>query len=303
MQKNKLKCAVLLSAATAFIVAGTSPASTMDWLAERLRGDVYRVEDREWVPVSRGDVVPTGTIVWTTKNAFADFRSGENRVALTPETQVKFIERPAQDQNWVQLWFGEVDVDVEARDVNHFAVQTPYMVAVVKGTAFSVASDDEGAAVKVQRGSVAVRDTASNHNVTLGAGQSVSGGPARDLSVSGSGALPVVVDARGNPVITPPGHNNAPGNSGSAPGNSGNAPGKSGSAPGNSGNAPGNNGSAPGNSGSAPGNSGNTSASGNASTSSSNAGGSGGTGNSNASGSANTGSGNANGNADGQGKP
>ncbi|WP_404402815.1 FecR domain-containing protein [Pelagibacterium halotolerans] len=269
------------------LAAITGPAHAMDWLAERLRGDVYRVENAEWVPVLRGDVVPTGTIVWTTRNGYVDFRSGENLVSLTPETQVKFIERAAQGQNWVQLWFGEVDVEVEVRNVEHFAVQTPYMVAVVKGTAFSVSSDDDGAEVEVKRGVVAVRETSTDSHVTLTAGQRVSGDPAGTLAVAGSGVLPVVMDASGNPIAAAAVQ--AAGGNGAARGNSGNTPAANETGHGNSGNTPAATGNRPGNSGNTP-----------ASTNANSGGNSGGNGNGNAAANFNS---NAGGNGNGHGRP
>ena len=52
---------------------------------------------------------------------------------------------------------GSILLDVEKRNVKHFEVETPYLAAVVKGTKFTVTSGDEGASVKVTRGSVQKR--------------------------------------------------------------------------------------------------------------------------------------------------
>lgn len=43
-------------------------------------------------------------------------------------------------------------------NVQHFAVQTPFLAAVVKGTKFTVVSSKTGAEVAVQRGNVEVED-------------------------------------------------------------------------------------------------------------------------------------------------
>jgi hypothetical protein len=276
---------VLAPLVLALLFLGISivPVSAHEWIAHRLRGPVHIVIDNEWVPIARGDVVHSGTIVRTGSSGTVEFRNGPNMVALASDTQVKFIDWSDRGQTWVQQWFGEVEVDVEARNVLHFAVQTPMMVAVVKGTRFTVSSSETESSVNVIRGSVAVVDTARHHQVDLGAGQSVSGGTATEMSVAGGGNLPLVVTAQGRPVTPPaeqarPGQNPSSANrpdemprppmaSGGAPGNSGNTPAASGGAQGNSGNtpagsrgAPDNSGNAPAGSGGAQGNSGNTSA-------------------------------------------
>ena len=53
---------------------------------------------------------------------------------------------------------GEITFDVDRQQVKHFAVETPYLAAVVKGTNFTIRVDDEGGAVTVSRGLVEVRE-------------------------------------------------------------------------------------------------------------------------------------------------
>lgn len=96
-----------------------------------------------------------------------------------------------------QQHFGDVTVDVERRNVQHFAVQTPYLAAVVKGTRFSVAVQNGGASVNVDRGAVQVRDTARELVVEVRQGQSASAGTEAQLNVSGEGELPAVETASG----------------------------------------------------------------------------------------------------------
>ena len=82
----------------------------------------------------------------------------------------------------VQQSFGQVAVEAEVENVQHFAVQTPYVAAVVKGTRFTVTSDAKGASVSVQRGHVEVDDKANKTHVTISIGQSARTGVARLLS-------------------------------------------------------------------------------------------------------------------------
>ena len=92
-------------------------------------------------------------------------------------------------------------VEAEVENVQHFAVQTPYLAAVVKGTRFTVTADGKGASVSVQRGRVEVDDKANKTHVTISIGQSARTGTdtSNKLQVSGAGDLPVVFSANGLP--------------------------------------------------------------------------------------------------------
>ncbi|WP_319530076.1 FecR family protein [uncultured Cohaesibacter sp.] len=65
---------------------------------------------------------------------------------------------------------GTLHLQVNKKDVKHFAVQTPYMVAAVKGTQFTVDVSEAGTDVRVHEGVVEVtnRKTANAMNVTAG---------------------------------------------------------------------------------------------------------------------------------------
>ena len=119
---------------------------------------------------------------------------------LGPDTQVAFHLRESDRFTTVQQYFGEVAVEADVEKVKHFAVQTPHLAAVVKGTVFVVRSDDKGASVEVKRGAVAVHASESHESVTVSAGQQVESSEDGTLEVSGEGTLPVVVDRSGKPV-------------------------------------------------------------------------------------------------------
>lgn len=275
--------------ATAFaaIVLTGQPALGGEWQADRLRGVVLTMVDETWTPISIGDVIEDSRIIRTVANGHVTFRSGDQVLEMRPNSQIQISAMQGRDYTWVLHSGGEITADVEALDVEHFGIRTHHMVAVVKGTRFTVFTDENGGGVSVERGTVSVTESDRGLSVAINAGQRAVGSSGR-LQVEGLGELPTVVDAAGRPVVVPaiaqasntsngstssntpgnlngalgqsggaPGNSeNAPGHSGGAPGNSGNAPGRSGEVPGNSGNAPGQSGAAPGNSGNAPGHSG-----------------------------------------------
>ncbi|WP_417579424.1 FecR domain-containing protein [Pelagibacterium sp.] len=251
--------------ATAFaaVLLASQPTFAGEWQADRLRGVVLTMVDDTWTPISIGDVIEDSRLIRTGANGHVTFRSGEQVLEMRPNTQIQISSREGRDYTWVLHSGGEVTADVEALNVEHFGIQTHHMVAVVKGTRFTVVADENGGNVAVERGTVSVTENERGLSVAISEGQRAVGGAGR-LEVEGQGALPTVVDAAGRPVmptsaqanVVPNGANSfddAPGRTGDAPGNSGNAPGRTGDAPGNSGNAPGRTGDAPGNSGNAPG--------------------------------------------------
>ncbi len=251
-----------------------SGAFADDWVAEKLRGAVFVMVDSEWVKLERGSIVPDDRVI-RTMNGRITLTRGAETIDLGPNTQIQIFDRPGRMPfTTVKEYFGTVAVEAEVKQVRHFAVETPHLVAVVKGTRFVVTAGKTSSEVSVNRGSVAVEANETRSNVLLAVGQSVEVGLHKAMQVSGGGVLPPVLGPDGKPVLpdtaaaaaraggSAGGAGNAGGNSGgagNAGGNSGNAgnAGNSGDAPGNSGDAPGNSGDAPGNSGDAPGNSGN----------------------------------------------
>lgn len=247
------------------LVAGLiTPVFADDWVALKLRGKVLELVDGAWQPVGRGDAVPETHVVRTLGNARVLFQRGSETIELGPDTQVQIFQRARDKFTTVKQYFGEVTVEADVEKVRHFAVETPHLVAVVKGTIFTVRSDDKSASVEVKRGAVAVESETDHSHVTVRAGQSASTDDGGTLEVSGNGTLPVVVDDKGKAVETGDDKSNngksddnqGKGSSGSkGNGNSGN--GNSGS--GNSGSGSGNSGSnGSGSSGSGSGGSGNS---------------------------------------------
>lgn len=204
-----------------------------EWVAAKLRGTVVTLVDGEWVKLERGAIVPNDRVIRTMGGRITLTRGAET-IELGPNTQVQIFDEPGRAPfTTVKEYFGQVAVEAEVRDVKHFAVQTPYLVAVVKGTRFVVTSDKFASEVSVQRGAVAVQTKDTGANVVLTVGQSAEVGSDQGLQVSGKGELPEVLNADGKPVA-PAGAANAANASENAGGNSAKA---SANAGGNSANA------------------------------------------------------------------
>lgn len=184
----------------ALVFGMNTAAFADDWQAIKLRGAVFAFVEQSWVQLARGDVVPDERIIRTAPNGRVQFKRGNETIDLGPDTQIRIFDRTGQKFTIVQQHFGDVAVEAERREVQHFAVQTRYLAAVVKGTRFSVFADEAGASVDVSRGQVEVRDVGRKLMTEVNRGQSASVGNAEVLSVSGSGPRAPIVSYTGNAV-------------------------------------------------------------------------------------------------------
>jgi hypothetical protein len=184
----------------AMAVLGAVPASAHDWTVAKLRGAVLELVDGEWHRLARGDVVPDDRVIRTVGGRITLVRGGET-IELGPNTQIQIFDKESRRPfTTVKQYFGTVAVEAEVREVQHFAVQTPYLVAVVKGTRFVVVSNETSSKVSVRRGAVAVTGTGTDTHTLIIAGQSAGVTGNAPLQVSGRGQLPEVAGSNGKPV-------------------------------------------------------------------------------------------------------
>ncbi len=164
-----------LAALSAVALAITTPAIADDWVAERLRGSVLILNSGEWTALKRGDVVSDDSYIKTLGNGRVEFTRGAETIEMAGHTMIQIIDGSQAKFTNVHQHYGQVAVEAEKRDVNHFAVVSPYLAAIVKGTQFVVKSGSTGGSVSVDRGTVGVSDpnTANSTEVSPGQGASV----------------------------------------------------------------------------------------------------------------------------------
>ena len=197
MRHLKLVLAPIFALAVALVAA---PALADDWVAVKLRGVVLHLVDGAWTKMARGDSVPDGDVIRTLAGARVDMQRGAEVVTLGGDTQVQIFDKDGQQFTTVKQYFGTVEIEAEVQNVEHFAVQTRYLAAVVKGTHFVVHADDRGAEVTVERGHVAVIARETHEQVTVSAGQSARSDASGAVSVAGTGDLSDVLDANGKVI-------------------------------------------------------------------------------------------------------
>jgi len=103
-----------------------------------------------------GAVVAAASEIRTGPTAEVLLQHGADRVHLMGQS---YLELPAaEDGTMTRLvqWLGSALFEVDHRPDPHFEVDTPYLTAIVKGTAFTVDVTRDGSAVAVTEGVVAV---------------------------------------------------------------------------------------------------------------------------------------------------
>ena len=181
--RRPLGLSVLLACAAATVAlpaAQADPAATA-WVAVAASGRVERAEAGQaaaaWRAVHRGDSVPARTVVRTGDRGRATLTRGASILILDPATE---LELPASaGGSTVVQSSGTVLYEVHGVAETGFEVQTPYLVAGVKGTVFLVTVSETGAAVRVTEGVVEVMSLDGLERLDVRAGEqaAVEDGP------------------------------------------------------------------------------------------------------------------------------
>jgi hypothetical protein len=192
-----------LAALVLLCIALPASAFADDWLVTKLRGEALQLIGNDWAPLERGDIVPDDRMIRTKAGTRAMLQRGEETIEISPNTQIRIIDQSTgKPFTTVQQFFGTVAIEAQVQNVQHFAVQTPYLAAVVKGTHFEVKTISKQSAVKVQRGHVAVEDLHTGAHTLLSVGQSATVGKNGSFIVSGKGAKPEILNSAGE-VLNP----------------------------------------------------------------------------------------------------
>jgi hypothetical protein len=246
------------------LVVGATAAQAAEWRVAKIFGDA-------WIEFEAAGVQKVSLTPGFEPGRTATIRTGSNgKVYLVRNRETMIIGSdsvvtlPADSgDGWTTInqRSGLVTYDVEKRNVRHFEVRTPTLVAVVKGTRFKITQNRYGSKVTVTRGLVEVTQRGTGDSALVPAGQKavLDRGRRGRLRVVGPGEKPEII-RKAEADLTPSAGNSGKGNSArsaSASANSGNGrSGNGNSGNGNSGNGNSGNGNS-GNGSSGNGNSGN----------------------------------------------
>ena len=187
---NLPKFATAAIVALAFTgVAGT--ASATDWTLTKATGEVTITGvavGAQPIAATTGTLIATGQTLTTGATGRALLVHGKDIVSVGPATVLTVPRAASGDAMTVLMQTsGTTELDIEKLTEPHFAVETPYLTATVKGTHFTVTVSANDASVAVTEGRVEVTDHATADYVALLPGQSAAVDAAkRGLQVTGA---------------------------------------------------------------------------------------------------------------------
>jgi len=197
-------------ALAATVILGVQVASHAEdappaWQVSKSSGQVWLTSSGvQPASLSEQETLKPGDSIRTGRNGRVLLVRGQETILIAPNSEITLPAAPKDaqaDGQWTRIIerAGSILLEVDKRKVRNFEVETPYLVAAVKGTQFRVTLDR----VDVLQGSVQVADAQSGQYALVMPGQSAkAGGQSGGLSLSGAGPLGPIQkgEPRGNGV-------------------------------------------------------------------------------------------------------
>jgi hypothetical protein len=165
--------AALLVAAAVLVVPAAQAFNSGDIVVDSAKGDARLAQAGKERAARRGMVVLVPATLRTGRDGIVDLRQGTTLVNVGPETVLEFPaaqERGAPVERIVQSR-GNAFYDISKRDGRKLRVETPYLVAVIKGTQFSVSVQDGLTSISLVEGSLEILSPDGGATVDLVAGE------------------------------------------------------------------------------------------------------------------------------------
>ncbi len=174
------------------VQCAASGAFAKEWRVGKSSGEVWVTPaGGQQTPLTEATIVRAGDSVRTGQTGRVLLKRGEETLLVSPNSVVSIgPEKEGGLTTTLVQQAGTILLEVEKRNVKHFAVETPYLAAVVKGTQFRVSVNQGDSRVDVLRGQVEVQDFKSGQYTTVMPSQTATVSLASvGLLLSGSGAL------------------------------------------------------------------------------------------------------------------
>jgi hypothetical protein len=154
------------------------------WTVASVSGPAkMRAARADWQPLGADVQVGIGQEIRTGKNGRVVLTRGDESVTISPASS--FAPKEARGGMMTRIFqrAGSLLFKVHKQPNRHFEVETPYLVAAVKGTTFTVNVDDAGGAVHVIEGLVEVGSLGGDDRVLVRPGRTASVGSSRGSKV------------------------------------------------------------------------------------------------------------------------
>ena len=161
------------------------------WRVSKLSGDASVTTSGQWLALTEGVMIKLGDNVRTGQTGQVLLKRGEETILMSPNSVIGIAaESKSGLSTTIIQQAGSILLEVEKRSVNHFAVETPTLAAVVKGTRFRVTVNSSDSRVDVLGGQVEVQDFKS--------GQYAMVRPKQTAMVSAQGSPGLFLSGLGN---------------------------------------------------------------------------------------------------------
>jgi hypothetical protein len=166
-----LIAALLACAPLSVVVAATS--SRGDIVAVTVHGTVSATMAGMTIPLSDGAILQLPATVRTGADGAVELRQGNSTFAAAGNTELEIPQSAAADglvERIVQIR-GNAFYSIGKRTGTRLRVEAPYLVAVIKGTQFNVAAQEDSTTIALFEGHLEVRASDESDVVDLDAGE------------------------------------------------------------------------------------------------------------------------------------
>ena len=155
------------------LAAFNAAAADADIEVVTVKGDVRVFAAGQESPAKAGSTLELPSSVITGHDGSTDLRQGETRIGIGPNTRLDFPASDASDgaADRIVQPLGNAFYDVGARGSRRLRVETPYLVAVIKGTQFTVAVGPDSGTISLHEGSLEILAPGTDASVMLEAGE------------------------------------------------------------------------------------------------------------------------------------
>ena len=166
------------------------------WLVQKSSGKAnFQTAQLPLSPLRKGQVLNKGDTVRTGANGKVLLVRDAESVFIGPYSIATMASPAPGMRTTVHLHKGQVDLTVRTKARPHFSVETPYLVAVVKGTKFKVTTSPSRSEVTVSEGRVRVKSLQTGKFVDVDSGQRAVVDRLGVLTLSGKGRLASISNA------------------------------------------------------------------------------------------------------------
>ncbi|MBQ0799686.1 MAG: FecR domain-containing protein [Porticoccaceae bacterium] len=168
--------AALAVALLSGLFAATPAWASSNWQITAVSGDVsyYQQDTDTWANVASGSDLALPFTIKTGSGASAELRREGDTISVSAETVLEFPLETAADQSVLTRIIEKIGFAlfrIKPGKARTLAVETPYLVSVVKGTTFSVHATESRAVVNLIVGELDINAVTVDHKVSILSGE------------------------------------------------------------------------------------------------------------------------------------